>query len=68
MMSRLRKTLQVEVPLRRLLETPTIEGLLQVLAELMETREMVEEIAEAYREIAQLREDEVQQLLSQEVR
>ena len=54
--------------LRRLLETPTIEGLLQVLAELMGTHEMVEEIAEAYREIAQMREDEVQQLLSQEVR
>ena len=59
MMSRLRKTLQVEVPLRRLLETPTMEGLLQVLTELMGGREVLEEVAETYLEISQLGEEEV---------
>lgn len=66
MMSRLRKTLQVEVPLRRLLETPTMEGLLQVLTELMGGREVLEEVAETYLEISQLGEEEVKQLLNQE--
>jgi acyl carrier protein len=63
MISRLRKALQMEVPLRRVLESPTIEGLVQVITELTGKRETVEEIAEAYLEIAQLQEDEVKQLL-----
>jgi amino acid adenylation domain-containing protein len=63
--SHLRAIFQVDIPLRRLFEKPTIEGLLGVIAEIWGDREIVEEIARTSRELEQLSAAEAEALLSE---
>jgi amino acid adenylation domain-containing protein len=62
--ARLSDAFQVELPLRDLFEYPTVEGLVDRLAQLLGGREITEEIAEMYQQVQQLSEEEVQALLS----
>ncbi len=66
MLSRVKKVLMLEVPLRRFFDMPTVDGVCDVLADVAGGHEVVEEIAQVYLEIAQMSGDEVQQLLSEE--
>jgi amino acid adenylation domain-containing protein len=61
--SRLNDVFRVEVPLRSLFQTPTIEGLVAVLAELWGGRELLEEVAQTFREIEKLSDDELKVML-----
>ena len=54
---------QVEVPLTSLFERPTIDGLVNEMAQLLGEREIVEEIALVLNEIEQLSEEDVQNIL-----
>jgi acyl-coenzyme A synthetase/AMP-(fatty) acid ligase/acyl carrier protein len=65
--SRLRKTFRVELPLRRLFQSPTIRGLVECLAAEWGSREVVEEVAATALEVEQLSEDELRTLLMAEV-
>jgi len=62
-MSRLLKLFQVEVPLRKLFETPTVEGAVEALSEQWGTRDVVEEIAETIREVDALSARDVESTL-----
>ncbi|HYG12125.1 MAG TPA: amino acid adenylation domain-containing protein, partial [Pyrinomonadaceae bacterium] len=62
--SRLRQIFRVEIPLRALFQMPTVEGIVEVLAQMWEGREIVEEIALTVREVEQLSAGEVDDLLS----
>jgi amino acid adenylation domain-containing protein len=61
--SRLHDVFRVEVPLRSLFQTPTIEGLVDVLAQMWGERELVEEIARTFKEVAKLSDDQLKSLL-----
>jgi amino acid adenylation domain-containing protein len=63
--SRIRLVFQVDLPLRRLFDTPTVEGLVGSLAELLGGRETLEEVALVFKEIEHLSDEEVGRLLSQ---
>jgi aryl carrier-like protein len=63
--SHLRAIFQVDIPLRRLFEKPTIEGLLGVITQMWGNREIVEEIARTSRELEQLSAAEARALLSE---
>ena len=62
--SRLHDAFQIELPLRSLFERPTIDSLVNEIAQLQGGREIVEEIALVFKEIEQLSEDDVQNILS----
>jgi amino acid adenylation domain-containing protein len=61
--SRLCNAFQIELPLRRLFEQPTVDGLVGEIAHLRGGREIVEEVAMVLMEIKQLSEDEVKKAL-----
>jgi amino acid adenylation domain-containing protein len=61
--SRLREAFQIELPLRRLFEEPTVSGLLDEIAQAWGGMEIVEEIARTIKEIKQLPEENVKHLL-----
>jgi acyl carrier protein len=63
--SRLHDVFRVEVPLRSLFQTPTVEGLVNVLAQMWGERELVEEIARTFKEVAKLSDDELTSMLSE---
>jgi amino acid adenylation domain-containing protein len=63
---RLREAFRVDLPLRSLFISPTIEGVVNSIAELWGGREIVEEIATTLLEVENLSEDEVNMMLSQE--
>ena len=66
MVSRVRKTLHMEVPLRSFFDAPTIHGLLHVLGDVAGGRQIVEEIAQTYMQIWRMSDGEVKQLLSEQ--
>ena len=62
--ARLNDVFHVEFPLRTLFEAPTAEGILRELERLAGGREVAEEIAMFYQQVAGLSDDEVRELLS----
>jgi amino acid adenylation domain-containing protein len=64
--SRLNDVFRVEVPLRSLFRTPTVEGLVNVLAQMWGERELVEEIARTFKEVEKLSDDELNSMLSEQ--
>ncbi|MBD0372898.1 MAG: non-ribosomal peptide synthetase, partial [Pyrinomonadaceae bacterium] len=63
LISQVRDVFRTELPLRRLFEEPTIEGLLKEIAHAWGGMEIVEEIARTVKEIEQLPDDAVKALL-----
>jgi len=61
--SRVREVFHVDVPLRHLFDTPTIEGLAAAITESREEGDDVETIARTFLELENLSEDEVKALL-----
>jgi amino acid adenylation domain-containing protein len=62
--SRLRQVFQVELPLRRLFELPTVEGLINAMTQIWGDREVVEEIARTWQEVEQISPEELKAILS----
>jgi natural product biosynthesis luciferase-like monooxygenase protein/amino acid adenylation domain-containing protein len=60
---RLREIFQVDLPLRGLFEAPTVEGVVELTAQVWGTRDIVEQIAETVKEIENLSADETERLL-----
>ncbi|HLD77533.1 MAG TPA: phosphopantetheine-binding protein, partial [archaeon] len=65
--SRVRETLGVEVPLRRFFEAPTVEGLALILQEDPLRCASIERTARAVLRVAQLSDEEVDRLLEEKV-
>jgi acyl carrier protein len=61
--SQLRDVFQVEVPLRSLFERPTIDSLVTEIAQIRGERAIVEEIAQIFKEVEQLSEENTKNIL-----
>jgi natural product biosynthesis luciferase-like monooxygenase protein len=67
LISQLRDTFQVELPLRKLFEEPTVAGLAEVLLADPQKRSRVERIAEVLIRVAQFSEEEAEAMLNENV-
>jgi amino acid adenylation domain-containing protein len=63
--SQLRQEFQVELPLRALFESPTVEGLVNELAQLWGNRQTVEQVAEVLQGMESLSPDDISQMLAE---
>jgi amino acid adenylation domain-containing protein len=63
--SQLREKFQVELPLRRLFEAPTVEGTALLIAEEQAARANDEEVAALFAELEEMSEEEVRQMLAE---
>jgi len=66
-MSRLRKVFEIEIPLRTLFESPTVEKLASALLQREGERERLEKRAALLLKVAELSEDEVNTLLAEQI-
>jgi amino acid adenylation domain-containing protein len=57
--SRIQNIFQMDVPLRCLFEAPTVDGLVNILAQMKGGREVIEEIAVIFKEVERLTEEEI---------
>ncbi|MHC5748568.1 MAG: non-ribosomal peptide synthetase, partial [Nostoc sp.] len=64
--SRIRQIFQIELPIRSLFKSPTIEGLVDAIAQIWGTHEVVEEIARTWKELAQIPTKESEKMLLRE--
>jgi acyl carrier protein len=62
--SRIRQTFDLEISVRHLFQNPTISKLIEVMAELAGSFEVIDEIARTIREISQLSAEQVQGMLA----
>ncbi|MEH1900561.1 MAG: amino acid adenylation domain-containing protein [Nostoc sp.] len=62
--SRLRQAFLVELPIRSLFESPTVEGLVNAIAQIWGSCEVVEEIAQTWKELEQISVDQAKTMLS----
>jgi acyl carrier protein len=62
--SRLRDAFQIELPVHSLFEQPTVDGLVSEIAELRGGYPIIEEIALVLKEIKQLSEEDMQDILN----
>jgi acyl-coenzyme A synthetase/AMP-(fatty) acid ligase len=60
---RVREAFQVDLPLRDLFERPTVDGLIDVMAEILGGRDTVEQIAETFMDLQELSQEEIKALL-----
>ena len=67
-MSRLRKVFEIEIPLRTLFESPTVEKLAVALLQREGEREKLEQRAALLLKVAELSEDEVNTMLAEQIR
>ena len=67
-MSRLRKVFEIEIPLRTLFESPTVEELAFALLQREGEREKLEQRAALLLKVAELSEDEVNTMLEEQIR
>jgi len=67
-MSRLRKAFQIEIPLRTLFESPTVEELALALQQSEGEREKVEQRGALLLKVAELSDDEVNTMLAEQIR
>ena len=65
--SRLRETYQVELPLRELFENPTISGISAIIAQSLVNEESDEDIDELLAELEQLTDEDVKKLLAGDI-
>jgi len=65
--SRVRTTYQVDLPLRRLFEMPTVAGLAALIAQSLAEQEDGAQVAQMLAELEQLSEDKVQEMLADEI-
>ena len=56
---RVREALLIELPLRSLFESPTVESLVNVIAQMWGDRSTAEEVAKTHLEVEQLTEEEI---------
>jgi amino acid adenylation domain-containing protein len=63
---RLREAFRVDLPLPSLFERPTVEGVVDALAQIWGDREIVEQIAQTILEIEQLSEEELNLMLAEQ--
>jgi amino acid adenylation domain-containing protein len=61
---RLREVFRIDLPLRSLFESPTVDGLITLMAEIWGGREIVEEIAWTFTLVQQLSDDEVSVMIA----
>ena len=59
LISRVSAIFQIDFPISRLFEAPTIDGLIEELANMRGGRDLIEEIAQIFQEISALTEDEI---------
>jgi amino acid adenylation domain-containing protein len=65
--SRVRDAFQVEIALRNLFESPTVEGLIEKMIQHEPQSGSLEEIARIWQEVERLSEDETKEILNQEL-
>ena len=63
--SRLQQAFQIELPLRSLFTAPTVESMVDLIAQHWGDRDVVEEIAQTLQEVEQLSDSEVQTMLGE---
>ncbi|NJM73455.1 MAG: amino acid adenylation domain-containing protein [Scytonema sp. RU_4_4] len=65
--SQVRQVFQIELPIRSLFKSPTLEGLVDAIVQIWGTHEVVEEIARTWKELEQIPADDIKTMLLREI-